>query len=69
MGTDEVVGYGRGLPGTYRLPQAHLVSQDAIQAIVVEGDKPLDAFELIRPQVSFDEGDQLLLDLHAWHSG
>ena len=68
MDTDKVVGYGRGLPGTYRLPQAHLVSQDAVQAIVVEGDEPLNTFELVRPQVSFDEGDQLLLDLHAWDS-
>lgn len=32
-----------GLDG---LPQAHLVSQDAVQVVVVQGHQPLQAFDL-----------------------
>ena len=53
---------------TYRLPKAHLVSQDPIEAVVVQRDQPLDALQLVRAQVALDEGDQLLLHLHAPHS-
>ena len=51
----------------YRLPKAHLVSQDPVEAIVVQRDQPLDALELVRAQVALDEGHQLLLHLRTPH--
>ena len=43
-----------------RLAQAHLVGQDAVEPVLVERDQPLDALELVVPQLALDEGQELL---------
>jgi hypothetical protein len=48
----------------HRFAEAHLVSEDAIEAVLVQGDNPLDALYLVRPQLPFNEGHELLLHLH-----
>ncbi len=45
---------------TYRLAEAHLVGQDAVDPILVERDEPLDALELVVAQVSLNQRQKLL---------
>ncbi len=48
----------------YRLAKAHLVCKDAVQSVLVQGDDPLDALQLVRSQLPLYERHQLLLHLH-----
>lgn len=42
----------------HRLAEAHLVGEDAVEAVLPEADEPLDALELVVAQLPLDEGQQ-----------
>ena len=54
-------------PRTRRLPQAHLVSQDAVEPILVQRDEPLHALQLVLPQFPLYQRQQLLLAAACCH--
>ena len=45
----------------HRLPQPHLVRQDAVLPVAVEGQQPLHALHLVRVQREGHQGLQLVL--------
>lgn len=43
------------MKGTHRLAQAHLVGQDAVEAVVPQADHPAHPLQLVVPQLSLDQ--------------
>lgn len=44
----------------HRLPQSHLVCQNAIESVLVEADQPGHACQLVGTQLTLDKRDQCL---------
>lgn len=48
----------------HRLAEAHLVGQDAVDAVLVQRDEPLDALDLVVAQVSLEQRQPQALHAH-----